>query len=422
MFIEPNFSPVPGTPYGNDYASLTEHYSNLFGAPFDRPSATYWPHTLVPAHFHLKLLDALGFSAASTADSDPFQTDILKDVSPLAINLAVGGASSAYWPTMVMVQMVFPGRSDQELLEIARQLREEPVGRDLFDGNEATQALAAWGQKIAWAPQHLTRQDFEQICGIGLSAEHVVNLTQRASVQSHFAMGCSCAGADNLASANLPLRQLIGFEEFADGAQPNLTALPRNRDVEYSTGFEAGQTSWVPKPDLPLDDDVYAPVLSELGWVPNLFKAVGRAPEYISRHLHALNLLEKPQTPELKSGHHAMARLLTCRVLGSAYFLPTAKHLLSRITGNDGLSDSIDNWTSDSEWTDEDRAVLAFGQKIVCNAYKITQEDVNSVRSTMGWSDVGFADFMNTVAVQDSLCRLANALGVTPDDRPISVS
>lgn len=422
MFIEPNFSPVPGTPYGNDYATLLEFYSNGFGVPFERPSATYWPHTLVPAHFHLKLLDALGFSAAPTAESDPSQTDILKDVSPLAINLAVGGASSAYWPTMVMIQMVFPDRSDEELLEIARQLREEPVSRDLFDGNGVTQAIAVWGQKIAWAPQHLSRQDFEQICNTGLPIEHVVNLTQRASVQSHFAMGCSCAGADDLASAKIPLKHLIGFKEFADGAQPNLTALPLNKDVEHSSRFEVGQTSWVPKPELPPDDDVYAPVLSELGWVPNLFKAVSRSPEYISRHLYALKLLEKPQTLELKSRHHAMARFLTCRILDSAYFLPTAKRYLSRITENDGLSVSIENWTSDSEWTDEDRAVLELGQKIVCHAYKITQEDVNSARTTMGWSDVGFADFMNTVAVQDSLCRLANALGVTPDDRPISVS
>ena len=180
-----------------------------------------------------------------------------------------------------MIQMVFPDRSDQELLEIARQLREEPVSRDLFGGNEVTQAIAVWGQKIAWAPQHLTRQDFERICNVGLSVEHVVNLTQRASVQSHFAMGCSCGGADDLASANIPLKHLIGFKEFADGAKPNLTALPLNTDVKSSARFEVGHTSWVPKPELPLDDDVYAPVLSELGWVPNLFKAVSRSPEYI---------------------------------------------------------------------------------------------------------------------------------------------
>ena len=87
-----------------------------------------------------------------------------------------------------------------------------------------------------------------------------------------------------------------------------------------------------------------------------------------------------------------------------------------------GLCDSIETWTSESDWSDEDRAALELTQKIVCNAYKITQEDVKSVCNTMGWSDVGYADFMNTIAVQDSLCRLANALGVTPDERPMSVN
>ena len=93
MFIEPNFSPVPGTPYASDYAKLLEHYSNGFGVPFDRPSATYWPHTLVPAHFHLKLLDMLGFSAVPATDSDPSKADILKDVSPITHKLGGWGRS-----------------------------------------------------------------------------------------------------------------------------------------------------------------------------------------------------------------------------------------------------------------------------------------------------------------------------------------
>ena len=420
MFVTPNFSPHPGAVFAKDYASLLEHYSSVFGVAFDRPSATYWPHTLVPEHFHLKLLDVFGFSADPVGSSEPALAELLEEVSPIAINLAVAGAASAYWPTIFMTQMMFPDRRDHELLEIARKLRVGPLSVELLGGSEVTKAIVDWGQKIAWAPQHLTREDFEQICRVGLPVEYVVNLTQRASVQAHFAMCCSCGGVDDLASANVPLERLIGLKEFAEGAAENLTALPLGSGFECSTKFEAAQTSWVPNLHPLPDDPVFGPVLSELGWVPNLFRAVSRSPEYNRRHLYALRLLEQPLTSELKPRHHAMARLLTCLVLDSDYFLPTAKQQFSRASDANEAFEFDETWVQDSNWCAEDRVVLELGQKIVCSAYQITQEDVHSACGTMGWSDLGYVDFMSTVAVQDSLCRLANALGVVPDDRVLS--
>lgn len=420
MFVTPNFSPHPGTAFAKDYASLLEHYSSAFGVAFDRPSATYWPHTLVPEHFRLKLLDVFGFSADPIGSSEPALAELLEEVSPIAINLAVAGAASAYWPTMVMTQMMFPDRRDHELLEIAQQLRDGPLSLDLLGGSQVTKAIVNWGQKIARAPQHLTREDFEQICGVGLPIEYVVNLTQRASVQAHFAMCCSCGGVEDLASANVPLERLIGLKEFAAGAAENLTALPLGSGVENSARFELGQTSWVPNPYPLPDDAVYGPVLSELGWVPNLFKAVSQSPEYNQRHLYALKLLEQPLTSELKPRHHAMARFLTCLVLDSDYFLPTVKQQLARASNGNEASKLSEIRPPVSSWSDEDRMVLELSQKMVCSAHQITQEDVDSACVTMGWSDMGYVDFMNTVAVQDSLCRLANALGVVPDDRVLS--
>ena len=62
--------------------------------------------------------------------------------------------------------------------------------------------------------------------------------------------------------------------------------------------------------------------------------------------------------------------------------------------------------------------VLEFARKTACSTYKITEKDAVSLRE-VGLDDEAYVDILNTVSIQTSLDRLANALGVRPDPTPL---
>jgi alkylhydroperoxidase family enzyme len=70
------------------------------------------------------------------------------------------------------------------------------------------------------------------------------------------------------------------------------------------------------------------------------------------------------------------------------------------------------------DWEPQDRAVLDFAHKATRNAYKVVAADAQSFRD-VGLDDEAYIDVLNTVAIQTSLDRLANVLGVRPDSAPL---
>jgi alkylhydroperoxidase family enzyme len=72
----------------------------------------------------------------------------------------------------------------------------------------------------------------------------------------------------------------------------------------------------------------------------------------------------------------------------------------------------------DSGWRPADRVVLDLAGRFVRNTYKVTEKDAISLRE-VGLDDEAYIDILNTVAIQTSLDRLANTLGVAPDPTPL---
>ncbi len=66
----------------------------------------------------------------------------------------------------------------------------------------------------------------------------------------------------------------------------------------------------------------------------------------------------------------------------------------------------------------QDRVVLDFTAKATRSAYKVEATDVQSFRDA-GLDDEAYVDVLNTLAIQTSFDRLANALGVIPDSEPL---
>ena len=151
---------------------------------------------------------------------------------------------------------------------------------------------------------------------------------------------------------------------------------------------------------------------------PILLPAVSLRPEIYRRHTLALELLEGPQSAGLSPRQHAMVRALVSALDRCAYSRETTRALLESVGGEPGLFERVTGDYTQCDWEPADRAVLNFASKMARNHYKVTEKDAISFREC-GLGDEAYVDVLNTVSIQCSLDRLANALGVVPDERPI---
>ena len=98
--------------------------------------------------------------------------------------------------------------------------------------------------------------------------------------------------------------------------------------------------------------------------------------------------------------------------------LHTASEMLRR-TGAGTTDLEVLRESPDSHFEEpETRVVLAFVQKMAKHAFKITEADAEAFRA-VGLGDEVYVDVFNTVAIQQSLDRLANCCGLTADGGPL---
>ena len=150
------------------------------------------------------------------------------------------------------------------------------------------------------------------------------------------------------------------------------------------------------------------------GMVPNLFKAVSASDRFHKRHQMVLDLLEHPQTDTLTAPMHALVRAATVALGHCDYFRATVDALLERkCNGSIKYAQLLPDPPAIAR-TEQERVVLAFAEKLVKTPYKITAKDAQGFRDA-GLDDKAYVDVFNTVALQCSLDRLANAIGVAAD-------
>ena len=154
------------------------------------------------------------------------------------------------------------------------------------------------------------------------------------------------------------------------------------------------------------------------GFVPNLFTAVSACPDFYPRHQLALDLLEAPQSGSLSVAEHALVRTATIALDRCAYFESTARAILSRqIEGPPDYAALGDNPAAAAR-NEREARVLALTEKLIRTPYKITAQDAQGLRDA-GLDDDAYVDVFNTVAIQTSLDKLANCIGVSADAEPL---
>jgi uncharacterized peroxidase-related enzyme len=113
-----------------------------------------------------------------------------------------------------------------------------------------------------------------------------------------------------------------------------------------------------------------------------------------------------------------MVRALVSNLNRSPYSAHTTRQLLLNVSGDAALVDAVTTDYTQHDLAPQDKVVLDFAAKMARNSYKVVAADAQTFRDA-GLDDEAYVDVLNTTSIQTSLDRLANALGVTPDARPL---
>lgn len=273
-----------------------------------------------------------------------------------------------------------------------------------------------WTKRFVAESWQLAERDLQSLREAGLSDSDIVNWAQIACLQTWWVMSADGGG--------IPLEGDAVVGPVVGRRRANYEAMP-----EGQTAANLGEAAAArPRPSsglcwVEVDEsgeayrEVTAWASERYGFVPNLLRAVSLRPEIYRRHVLAFELLERPQSASLSPRQHAMVRALVSALNRCNYSRGTTRALLDRVADAELYARVTGNYTRFS-WEPSDRAVLDFATKMARNPYKVTEKDAISLRE-VGLDDEAYVDVLNTVAIQTSLDRLANSLGVAPDSEPV---
>ena len=305
-----------------------------------------------------------------------------------------------------MLPLLYPDAETREsLLADPASAPIPPLHRELF----------RFAEKFVRGSWTMTRTDVERLRNAGLTDRDIVQWATLGSTQSWFTMSADGGGipleGDALTGPGVGhTRETYGGERGGLLAAAPDTSRPESADHDVA---------WVATDE---STDAYREAArrseQRYGCVPNLLRAVSLQPAYYRRHRLALELLEAPQSESLSARHHAMVRVRISHLNRSRYSEPTATALLQRAGGERELVQRLRRDPLDSEWGPIDSVVLSLATKFAQNTYKVTEKDAIALRE-VGLDDEAYVDILNTVSIQTSLDRLANAIGVPPDPVPL---
>ncbi len=307
-----------------------------------------------------------------------------------------------------VLPLLYPG--DGVAQKVAEDAQSAPIP-------ELHKAMFRWAERFTRRSWQMTDSDLEDLRAQGLDDAEIVNWAQIACLQTWWVMSADGGGipleGDALTGPAIGLTR-----EVYESAPEGLTAAGPDA-AERSAQASARGVAWVGTDEAA---ERYRSAARQAearyGFVPNLFKAVSLRPEIFPRHLLALELLDGPRSPGLSPRQHAMVRARVSSLNRSAYSAGTTRALLERVTGDDSIYARLISGGADLDLEPDDRAVLDFADKATRNAYKITAKDAAGFRDA-GLGDEGYVDVLNTVSIQTSFDRLANSLGVVPDEEPL---
>jgi alkylhydroperoxidase family enzyme len=298
---------------------------------------------------------------------------------------------------------------------IAQKIIDDPGSAPI---PEVHKAMFRWVEKFARRSWEMDRDDISELKTLGVGDADIVEWAQVACLQTWWVMSADGGGIplEGNAVTGVAVRHT---RDWYESATAGLLAAASDPAANQSR-FDRAAVAWVDTRQT--DEGTYGEAMrwanDRYGFVPNLFRAVSLQPDILPRHQLALELLERPQSPALSPLRHAMVRALVAALNRSGYSHRTTREQLLRAGGDDALFGKVTGDFTGHDWDAADRLLLNFAAKAARSTYKITAEDAGAFR-VAGLGEEAYVDVLNTVSIETSLDRLANSLGVAPDDRAI---
>jgi alkylhydroperoxidase family enzyme len=295
--------------------------------------------------------------------------------------------------------------------EIAKAVGEDPSTAAIPEMHKAMFAMAERFVKNSWTS---TADDIQYLRDLDVSDRDISEWLQIACIQTWFTNSADAGGIPlegNAITGPVMHRERAFYHDAAPANGVEISS------SEADAVTQACATGWL---SAPCEGDSFASCTAwgdeRYGFVPNLLQGLSACPDFYSRHQLALELLEEPQSGSLSKSLHALVRARVNAMNNSHYFMPTAQAMLDRNSPGVMVSDlGADSFSADDS---KNQVVLDFVAKMVRNSYKITADDAQRFRDA-GFDDESYIDVFNTVAIQTSMDRLANSIGVSADDRPL---
>lgn len=302
--------------------------------------------------------------------------------------------------------------------QVVTQVLEDFETADISELHKLAWGFARRFVQNSWdsTPAHLQQLRDAGVCDI-----EILRWAEGAGVQTWWVMSADGGGVA-LDDFTPDSGRTVGLEREAYEAATLATAAePRSRPV-VSRPTTENQIAWI---DVDLECAEYQQAAAwaeaRYGFVPNFFKAFSLRPALYPRHQRAMELLEAPVSGSLNPRQHALVRALVSSLNRCVYGQVTSRALLERAAPEDGLWERVTGDYTLHEWSPADRAVLDFATKMARSSYKVTDKDSARLRE-VGLDAAAYVEILNVVSIQSSIERVANSLGVVPDERPMLVS
>ena len=303
---------------------------------------------------------------------------------------------------------------------LAKAVGEDAQTADIPDLHKA---MFRWMEVFVKRSWQASANDVAELRALGVSDRDLADWLQIASTQVWFTSSADSGGVP-MEAGQVTGPVMKRERSFYHAQAPREAAAKRKEAAKTpasSHNAPPATHGWLAAPCAGAAyEAAAAEAMSRYGQVPNLFAAVSACPDFYSRHQLALDLLERPQSVTLSPFVHALVRAATVAWNRCDYFVPTARALLERRAEGGLRYESLARDPRAIARNDLELAVLAFTEKLINSPYKITARDAQSFRD-VGLDDAAYIDVYNTVAIQTSLDRLANCIGVAVDAEPLLI-
>ncbi len=161
--------------------------------------------------------------------------------------------------------------------------------------------------------------------------------------------------------------------------------------------------------------DVYRASIRQAGRVWNIIRLMSLRPSTLQAALRLYTSTMQRSSPRLGRPEREMIALVVSALNGCAYCRQASLHNLAAEIKDETLVNRLaENWRT-AGLPEHTRAALAFAEKLTLTPGHMTRDDVRELRRH-GYSDEDIQDITQAASYFNYLSRVANALGVPPEE------